>query len=832
MDGSRSGQWASNYWVWVAMVVLLGVGACNTSDDASFSDVDNQEPNNQTANNQTPNNQEPNNQTANNQTPNNQTPNNQDEASCEDGEISGEQTDVDCGGPNCDPCETGQMCESSSDCLSERCSGGLCVEDEACAGVECASDEACAGGECYAACDGSDDCVDDERCYYGACLPTDCDDVECLDDEVCYEGACYIVYECEADGDDCVDGEHCIDGYCIPYSCEDGLMSGEQTDVDCGGPNCDPCELGAMCEVNDDCQPSQTGEWGDCEFPEATCIEEGEETRDVTHFECGADGVCEEVNTTESRQCTRDTTDEVCADTEYGDWSECEPTDSSDGVCSPSSIRTRTVTEFVCGGGSCEAIESTEEESCDADTDGVECADTEFGDWSECGDFDSECDQDGTRSRTVTSYECAGTSCNPVEETETEDCTRDTTGDVCGAEQEIGDWSECGDFDSECDQDGTRERTVTTYACASGSCEASSDTESQNCSRNTSGDACGDEVVYGDWSSCSGFSGTCGESGERSRTVYTYSCSGGQCSESTETETESCTRSTDGDQCDSTDFGAWGSCSFSGTCDELGERDRTVTSYACSGGSCEGTTTTDTTSDGCDRSTDGDGCGSGTCDDWGSCDYGDTCAETGVQERTCYEQVCSNSSCIQESYTETQNCSRSTDGVQCDDDEYGDWSDCSYGNDCSQSGSRGREVTTFACASGSCESTGSFELDLDSCSRNTDGDTCGDTDWDPWSGCLTDGQSCTGTETRQGTELTCDGGSCVENSITDERSCTANSGSPCTCSGGSFGTCTSFGTCDCSGSGCSTDFDCGPGEICCESGCQPDDQFCVAPVPR
>jgi hypothetical protein len=37
-------------------------------------------------------------------------------------------------------------------------------------------------------------------------------------------------------------------------SCDDGLVNGDETDVDCGGPTCTPCPDGSVCERSDDCQ--------------------------------------------------------------------------------------------------------------------------------------------------------------------------------------------------------------------------------------------------------------------------------------------------------------------------------------------------------------------------------------------------------------------------------------------------------------------------------------------------------------------------------------------------------------------------------------------------
>ena len=72
--------------------------------------------------------------------------------------------------------------------------------------------------------------------------------------------------ECDEDGENCETGEwcehdnECASGFCNPDldrcmtpSCSDGFQSGEQTDVDCGGPNCGKCIVERSCREHDDC---------------------------------------------------------------------------------------------------------------------------------------------------------------------------------------------------------------------------------------------------------------------------------------------------------------------------------------------------------------------------------------------------------------------------------------------------------------------------------------------------------------------------------------------------------------------------------------------------
>lgn len=45
---------------------------------------------------------------------------------CSDGELNGDETDVDCGGPDCDGCADGKVCLANTDCLSNHCGDGIC----------------------------------------------------------------------------------------------------------------------------------------------------------------------------------------------------------------------------------------------------------------------------------------------------------------------------------------------------------------------------------------------------------------------------------------------------------------------------------------------------------------------------------------------------------------------------------------------------------------------------------------------------------------------------------------------------------------------------------
>ncbi|PCC67114.1 hypothetical protein SAMN02745121_08993 [Nannocystis exedens] len=89
-------------------------------------------------------------------------------------------------------------------------------------------------------------------------------------------------------GDDCT-SHYCIDETCAPDpACVDGILDGSETDVDCGG-SCGPsCEIGEVCVFASDCASDY------CEAASDTCQEptcsDGVQNGDETDIDCG--GAC------------------------------------------------------------------------------------------------------------------------------------------------------------------------------------------------------------------------------------------------------------------------------------------------------------------------------------------------------------------------------------------------------------------------------------------------------------------------------------------------------------------------------------------------------------
>ncbi len=87
------------------------------------------------------------------------------EPSCSDNVKNGLESDVDCGG-NCGKCINDQSCNANSDCASNTCSDGVCVEADTCSDGILDGDEAdvdC-GGACANKCSIGNNCASDQDC--------------------------------------------------------------------------------------------------------------------------------------------------------------------------------------------------------------------------------------------------------------------------------------------------------------------------------------------------------------------------------------------------------------------------------------------------------------------------------------------------------------------------------------------------------------------------------------------------------------------------------------------------------------------------------------------
>lgn len=88
-------------------------------------------------------------------------------ANCTDGIQNGSETDINCGGPDCNKCLNGDSCENASDCQSNLCSGLLCTP---CTNSgDCSMTQYCSGATCFNKGNTFDSCAGDEQCLSGNC---------------------------------------------------------------------------------------------------------------------------------------------------------------------------------------------------------------------------------------------------------------------------------------------------------------------------------------------------------------------------------------------------------------------------------------------------------------------------------------------------------------------------------------------------------------------------------------------------------------------------------------------------------------------------------------
>jgi hypothetical protein len=319
------------------------------------------------------------------------------------------------------------------------------------------------------------------------------------------------------------------------------------------------------CDVAETCNGSSAACPADALSPSGTQCRGSAGTCDVAEYCNGATASCPG-----DGQAPNGTS---CGTPSAGGWSGC-----SANACGGTGTQSRSVTQYACTNGTCGASTSTETQSCTTPT--VSCPTTRYGSWSTC-DADA-CGGDGEQSRSVTEYACSGGGCQESTWTQTRSCTRSEVS--CPATQ-YGTWSTCDA--NACGGSGTQSRSVRQYACYDGGCEQSTYTEYRGCSRPTV--TC-PPTDYSDWSEC--FADACGGPGSQMRWKNSYSCNNGTCSAYSQFDSSrSCTKPAV--TCPPTSYGAWSPCSAD-ACGGTGEQSRSVTSYACSGGSCNATTTTET----------------------------------------------------------------------------------------------------------------------------------------------------------------------------------------------------------------------------------------------
>ncbi|MEZ5042664.1 MAG: zinc-dependent metalloprotease [Saprospiraceae bacterium] len=192
-------------------------------------------------------------------------------ASCDDGFINGQETGIDCGGPDCIACPTCEDGiqngkETGVDCGGPNCPTCPCLENTLSISItfdnfpEETSWDLKSNGVVIASGGPYEDAADRSTILENVCLSDGCYEFTIYDefgDGICctYGPGSYTLTN-QADGaGDVIVSNNDIDfaettPFCIggDPTCDDGIQNGQETGVDCGGPDCPSCPVEPSCD--------------------------------------------------------------------------------------------------------------------------------------------------------------------------------------------------------------------------------------------------------------------------------------------------------------------------------------------------------------------------------------------------------------------------------------------------------------------------------------------------------------------------------------------------------------------------------------------------------
>ncbi len=767
-------------------------------------------------------------------------------ATCIDTVKNANETDIDCGGPDCLPCNDNDDCLVDSDCQSGVCDpAGLtctpptCVDsvknqdetDTDCGGATCplcgpglgcAMDGDCAGGSCVgsicaetctdgvqnqdetdADCGGliCNDCLDGDNCLVAAdCVSNFCNaqvcapctgDADCAGNEYCSSGTCL---------GDLATGVACgNDAQCLTGQCEDGVCC----NVDCSGL-CQACAASKTGGVDGTCAPvtSATDPDNECALSQCTtgaCDGIGACGTLNAGTSCGSPLSC--AGSTQTNQDTCDGTG-VCTDNLS---TNCAPY-----VCGATSCKTSCTVDAdclsgnYCAGGAC-VPQKAQGAACAL---GNECAAGNCVDGfccnNACGSLCQACSNaktgaaNGTCANIVSATdpdnECATAACQTGTCNGSGACGNDPSGTSCGSPLSCSGSTQTNQ--DTCNGTGTCTDNLTTncapYVCGATSCKTSCAADADCTSGNfCSGTACVPKKAQG--AAC----------------VLSNECSLGNCVDGF------CCNNACGSLCQACSNAKTGAAN--GTCANIvsaTDPDNECATAACQTGTCNG-------SGACGNDPSGTSCGSPLSCSGSTQTNQDTCNGTGTctdnLTTNCAPYVCGATTC-KTSCTVDADCTSGNfcSGTSCVAKK-AQGATCTLSNECSS----GNCVDGFCCNS-ACGST------CQACSNAKTGaadGTCASVV------AATDPDSeCPSTACKTGT---CDGSGACGNSASgsacgDVLSCTVSTQTNADACDGA-GNCTDNGTTNCSPYGCGgagscnttcvTAADCAPGGTCLSGVC-------------
>jgi hypothetical protein len=275
-----------------------------------------------------------------------------------DGVKDNDETDVDCGGSKAPACADGKGCLVGADCTSGVCTGGICQAPTHTDGVRNGDETGLdCGGASAPKCPTGQGCATDADCdnvlcdpNLKVCAPPSYTDGLQNGDETGVDcggpnapNRCPTGQGCAADGDcNNVLCDSTTTHLCLPASHTDGLANGDETGVDCGGPTApNRCPTGQGCASSTDCNNvlCDTTTTHKCLAPSYTdLLANGDETG----VDCGGPNAPNRCPTGQGCLANSDCNNVLCDTTTTH---KCLAPSKTDG------LKNGTETDIDCGGG-------------------------------------------------------------------------------------------------------------------------------------------------------------------------------------------------------------------------------------------------------------------------------------------------------------------------------------------------------------------------------------------------------------------------------------------------------------------------------------------------